>query len=168
MNEKPHNTDLEQLLAKQPLTRPSAKLDQRVAALFAAAAVRTESPDSHLHRPWIRIISALAACLAIVLLLWLVIQKQNSSAPHSRNIATNNPKHSTQAPIDLIDFNPVRIEDSWSSVVPDEVVIIDGDPLRRYHRQTIDRVQLIDEKNNMHIEYTVPRNEVIVMPVRYD
>lgn len=174
MNDQSHNTDLEQLLARQPLSKPSAKLDERMAALFTAAAGNGSS-SSHLppdvlpmHRSWIRILSALAACLAVALLLWLAMQRQQSGAQQPRNISSNNPKYSTQTPAGLIDFNPVRIEDSWSSVTPQEVVVIDGDPLRRYHRQTIDRVQLIDEKNNMRIEYTVPRNEVIVMPVKYD
>lgn len=160
---------LEQQLARQRLTPPPLSLDKRMASLFAQQdpcepveplAVRSASR-------WMLLAGAAAACLAVGVIFWFVAWPPQPAAPPLPVRVS-----SKDAPAPALDaalaFEPVRIEQTWSDVQPDGVVVVDGDPLRRYRRQIYQRVQLIDDERNIRIEYMVPRSDVVVVPVRYD
>ncbi len=168
-----NDRELEELLTGLPREQPSSGLDVRVAILFGgSSAAPSNSAGSRmtvkltLSSFWPRLLVsglAMAACLALA-----VIVAMNTTGP------TGQPTHSlVPSPIasdaDTLDFKPVRIEQVWSQIQPGDVITLDDNtPLRRFQRQTVEHVQLIDDKKNIRIEYTRPRQDTIVMPVRYD
>jgi hypothetical protein len=174
MNDPLEPIELERMLARRPLTPPPARMDDRMAELFASVG-RHEASDALSRRfaiKWVRAVRAIAACGALAALLWLMTEynrparRPSDAGEKGGAFAVAPPVLKAAAPPPA--FNPVRIEQVWSDVRPEGVVMVDGDPLRRYHRQTVQRVQLIDEKTNVRIEYTVPHDEVVVTPVKYD
>lgn len=171
MNEPHEHRELESLIARQALRKPSAKLDDRMKHLFSAGS--QESVDAAQHpgaiaSPWFRWVLMTAAMLAIVSLIGLVLlaRARQNQLTQDRIAIVPEPEQLVHPASNK--FNPVRIEQSWSNLQPEGVVMIDGDPVRRFQRETVEHVQLIDEKNNIRIEYTLPRRETIVMPVKYD
>ena len=164
MNTDPDDREIERLLLNEPLRRPSPRHDQRMADLF-------DAPPVPLFVPLLRAALGLASCAALVMLLWLVIYgNQPATSPRDTGgiVVHPPPKPGIALEVDALPFNPVRIEQVWSDVQPEGVILVDGDPLRRYHRQTFEHVQLIDDARNIRIEFTVPHRDVIVTPVRYD
>jgi hypothetical protein len=114
-----------------------------------------------------RLALALAACLMLAVGLWLYAESHQRTAAPAPLPLVNAPAAAVPSP--LADFNPVRIEEVWSRVAPDGVVTFDaGSPVRRYRQRTLQHVQLIDEDRNIRIEYTVPRDDLLVTPVRFD
>ncbi len=167
--------ELEELLTKLPREQPSATLDARMAKLFAAAEARHDEVIATL-RPrtfWPRLLAsglAMAACLLLA-----VIVAMNTAAPtgetkdRSAQGIIPSPANNAGHESDTLDFKPVRIEQVWSQIQPGGIITLDDNtPLRRFRRHTVEHVQLIDDKQNIRIEYTRPRNDTIVVPVRYD
>ncbi len=172
----PDAMKVEQLLRATPLRQPGASLDERIFSAMAdvdALVAPTSTPPStfitrdhdaveinatparFIFSRWLAGAAALAACVALV-----VVIMNSSETP---------PIHNDQGSIHAIDFDPVRIEHVYSDVEPEGVVFVDDDtPVQRYRRQTVEHVQLIDDKRNIRIELTVPQEDVIVMPVNYD
>lgn len=159
---------LEQSLAGLPLREPSAALDRRVFASLGAERsdefnAANDNADSDAfeqndrHDPfafprWIAGAVAVAACAALVTLTIL-----------------NSPQINPTPGRDAIEFDPVRIEHVYSDVEPEGMVFVDnGMPVQRYRRQTVEHVQLIDDKHNIRIELTVPQEDLIHVPMSYD
>jgi|GEM_PF-2415922 len=154
MDEIQEQHELESLIARQPLRQPSAKLDERMSSLFRAQpsqTVASAAPMSFFNRPVLQSALRVAALLALVALIgWALLSQLYPDVKPDENLAKGS---RGQTPVQTVwsEFNPVRIEQSWSNLEPEGVVVIDGDPLRRYQRETFDHVQLIDEKNNIRI-----------------
>ena len=156
MTDLMNDDELESMLRSVPLHKPSREMDDRVMHELAEAA----SPGP--YRLWWRVGSALAACAAIVALVLMVISSNRQKAPGTGPIAKG------VQPGAEIEFNPVRIEDRWSSLQPQGVIQVDDTPVRQYLQQSYERVQLIDEERNIRIEYTVPRHDLIMTPARFE
>jgi len=159
MNANRDDDEIESLLKRQPLRVPSAAFDERMEQLFAQREVFVW--------PVVRWAAALAACAGIAVTVWYVMSRNIATTPVKPNVVVKAPDKGAN-PATPLDFDPVRIEQVWSQVEPEGVIMVDGDAMRRFHRQMVEHVQLIDDARNIRIEYTVPHNDVIVMPVRYD
>lgn len=166
--------DVEQAVMALRLRKPSADLDRRIFGSLATGATSIDTPTdavasansdqtastqphpSHLvFTRWLAGAAAVAACAALVILVILSSQPTNSTQPTDGNLT--------------VDFDPVRIEHVYSDVEPEGVVFVDDNtPMQRYRRQTVEHVQLIDAERDIRIELTVPKEDLIVMPVSYD
>lgn len=165
------HAELERIIAQQPLRRPGVSLDERMAALLgheAAEADRTHQSHRWVGSLWWSRAMLAAAMLVLVALVALMMLANRNADPAREGSVVVKPEARHEVQPVAGRFNPVRIEETWSNVEPDGVLVVDGDPLRRYQREILEHVQLFDEKNNIRIEYTVPRREMIVMPVKYD
>lgn len=153
---------LEQSLIGLPLREPTAELDRRVFASLAAErsdefndnadSGTSDHHDRFAFPRWIAGAVAVAACAALVTLTLL-----------------NSPQINPTTGSDVIEFDPVRIEHVYSDIEPEGMVFVDnGMPVQRYRRQTVEHVQLIDDKHNIRIELTVPQEDLIHVPISYD
>ncbi len=169
--EQDEHAELERIIARQPLRRPGVSLDERMAALFRREAAEA-APIPPVHRRigsswWSRGMLA-AAVFGLVALVAVMMLAGRHDEPAGDGAMVIKPGDRRESQPMAARFNPVRIEETWSNIQPDGVLVVDGDPLRRYRREILEHVQLFDEKNNIRIEYTVPRRETIIMPVKYD
>lgn len=165
-----------------PLRQPSSELDRRIFSALAqdtrvsgvsspvsfecASAASPDVSSSHdgdsepqsnrlVFTRWLAGGAAIAACAAVVTIVMINSQTATTIQPTNDNIVG--------------DFDPVRIEHVYSDIEPEGVVYVDNDtPVQRFRRQTVEHVQLIDDKRNIRIEMTVPKEDVIIMPVSYD
>ncbi len=157
----PHD-DLENLLRQLPLEKPSAKLDQRV---FGAVAQQdppttTDPIAQTVRRLRIGIWVGLGAPMAALLAITAIVALYNPNAT------------TTQSPSDPPDtgaafaFDPVRIEYTTSSLAPGGVVMVDDQtPAAGFIEQTVEHVKLIDEEQNVRMEFTYPRQDVVLVPL---
>ena len=172
MNTTDH--ELEELLRKLPREQPSAAMDARMTELFAAAEANRDQVIATLapRTLWPRLLAsglAMAACLGLAVIVAMNAGPGNTGPASDRVVHGIVPGPATNQESETLDFKPVRIEQVWSQIQPGGVITLDDStPLRRFRRQTLEHVQLIDDKQNIRIEYTRPRNDTIVMPVRYD
>jgi hypothetical protein len=169
---------IENLLRQMPLAKPSADLDARVTDMFAAGAAGTETrrantPETRravalqqprTRRAWLfgAIGGALAAAAAVILAVGL---PQNMSkvtpgpqpVPATVEVARGTPQPASDAAVE-----PVRLEQNWSELSYEGIVLPDPQtPLQTFRHRTVDRVQFFDPQRNIRMETTVPREEVI-------
>jgi hypothetical protein len=150
-------SDLEDLLRRVPLRRPSEDLDRRVLAEAAAPAARPR-----VFR-WAATALAAAAAVALAVAGWQWLSMQGNE--HHKAYGPASPGVVQADGHD----EPIRIEQVWSAVEPRGVVMIDDQtPARGFVRRTVNRVQVIDEKQNIRVEYTIPREDYVYVPVGYD
>lgn len=178
------STDVEQLLKRIPLHKPSASLDDRVLDTLARAEMTADHRADALSfddgpqtyggsraLPWVMFALATAACAALAAVMWFgpgTPAERTTPGPTVAGPSDDSSRDKNTTVTNVADFNPVRIEQVWTGVQPEGVVFIDDTPVRRYRQQTIEHVQLVDEEKNIRIEITVPREDVIVTPVDYD
>jgi hypothetical protein len=106
---------------------------------------------------------ALAAAAAVALVVGLPPNTTNvtpGTAPAVApvNVATN----STPPAGPAAQVEPVRLEQNWSEISDEGIVLPDPQtPLRAFRHRTVDRVQFFDPRRNIRMETTVPHEEVI-------
>ncbi len=133
---------LEDLLRELPLRRPSPELDRRVEAVWRARSSR-----------WTRwtvaaTVATVAAAAAGLLLM-----------------VTWGPP----APLEVTAPQPIRIEQVWTTQSPTGVVVHDGDvPMQQVHQQIVRHVRWIDEQNHVSIEWTIPSDQTVLVPLEYN
>jgi hypothetical protein len=168
---------IERMLSELPLREPPAELDRRVmAALSEHETIALSSPrrkpgvprvpgvqrPARQRRPVLATLGWLGGSAALAALLAMAI---------TTSMRQPDPIQPPAAPLAAADkgFDPVRIEQTSSSVTPAGIVMLDErTPARRYVERTYEHVQLIDEANNIRIEYTTPRESYVLIPVESD
>lgn len=142
MNTPEWNT-LEERLRVEPLRAPSADLDRRVGAVFQ----RTPA----VARRWtIAAVVALAsaACLAVI----VIGGRGALDRPAEAAIEPN-----------------VEIEQVWSTVTRREIVSPDDGPaMQRAQRQVVRHVRWVDDRNRVHIEWNIPSEQSVLVPLEYN
>jgi len=176
--------EIENLLRRMPLVKPSADLDARVMEVFAGGAAdsgaagaetrRADTPEARSADLWGRartkrawlvgaLGGALAAAAAVALVVGLPPNTTNvtpgtAPAVAPANVATN----STPPAGPAAQVKPVRLEQNWSEVSDEGIVLPDPQtPLRAFRHRTVNRVQFFDPQRNIRMETTVPHEEVI-------
>jgi len=164
--------DIEDILKQQPLEPSTESLDARVQSTLESAGRSrlSAAPDSlstdAAHRPprpilrsifWIARGAALAAAIAILFTM--------TFPP----LGPDNARTQQPPTADNFVFDPVRIEHTWSTVEPQGLIMVDDQtPAAGFVERRVDHVQLIDEQNNVRMEFTVPRQDVVIIPVEYE
>ena len=167
---------LEDLLRGLPLRRPSSELDQRVCSVWRARTAR-----------WRRLTvggAVVASAALAASILWMIVLLRGPVAGPGRGPTerVERPKvaDATPRPPEPADrrsvtgrgdrpAEPVRIEQVWSTLAANEVVVpVDALPIRRVHRQIMRHVRWIDERRNVHIEWNIPGEETVVVPLQYN
>ncbi len=149
---------LEQSLRELPLRRPSPLLDERVMSVLATK-----------RAPWKR--PALAAALAVsaavaASLLLMLLRSPSEDGPA---VARPVEQPSAAAPVPGPAMLPVRIEQIWSTAVAKEVVMLDeSHPARRVRHQVVRHVRWIDERQNVRIEWNIPSEQTVLVPLEYN
>ncbi len=164
MNE--HNDrELEQMLAGMPLRRPSAELDQRVLheAMPTLATVGVHTQRRLAARLGVAAMLIAGATLAITL----------SLATHNRVDTTGRTAQLPRPPLAPgsieFEFDPVRHDTLVSHLSDEGVIYLDDDlPVRRIRRQAIRRIEWVDEQRHIRMETTVPHEQWLLVPVRFD
>ena len=162
--------DIEDILNAQPLEPPPESLDARIQstldnesrARLSASPIPTPDAGRPL-RPILRSIFWLARGAALAAAIALLVHMS------LRWGVNNNPTNQPPQTADEFVFDPVRIEHTWSAVEPQGLIMVDDQtPAAGFVERRVEHVQLIDEKNNVRMEFTVPRQDVIVIPVEYE
>ncbi len=182
---------VESQLRQQPLHEPSNEFDQRMEDLFKRATQSNRECPPHqdqqlapvarlVWQRWGAAAAALAACAAIA---FIVVDNWNDSAGQQTNqtetVASNDDQSATRlddAPgqtndgsaieeMQLAESKPVRIEQVWSQATPGEVIVSDTAAMRPVLVAEVQQTRWIDEKNNVEIELTVPRQQVVMVTV---
>jgi len=143
--------DIESVLLKQHLQRPSIDLDRRLAQSLSAA----EAGGPAVARLGFTTLlgSALAAGLAIAT-LWI---PGESLDPAERG--RHDPSGTAQMQIEQVITRPVE---------GPIVFTADRQPLRPVHRRVIQRKSWVDERENIRMEMTVPRDEIVFVTAQAD
>jgi hypothetical protein len=140
--------DIENLLGRMPLRKPPASLDAKV--LGAA-------------RPGRRIVLWGAAGAGLAAAAAAVILAVAGLGGPARTPVLPSP---TQG---VVAAEPVRVEEDWSQVRYEGIVVPDGrTPLKQFRRQAIEHVQWIDAASGTRTEMTIPREEVILIKASVD
>lgn len=157
---------LEELLRGLPLRPPSPELDERVSSVWRARSTRWQR---------VRLGGAVAASVALAagILLIFLLRNPGDGQPGRPAERTDRPSiaKAVPGPSRLADQQPapVRIEQVWSTPQADEVVVPDDAlPMRRMHHQVLRHVRWIDERRNVHIEWNIPSQETVVVPLQYN
>ena len=156
---------LEDLLRELPLRRPSPELDRRVDAVWRARSSR-----------WTRwtvaaTVATVAAAAAGLLLMLTWDPAENGSADHSTEIVADveKPPSRPPTPPEVTAPQPIRIEKVWTSQSTTGVVVHDGDvPMQQVHQQIVRHVRWIDEQNHVSIEWTIPSDQTVLVPLEYN
>ena len=143
--------DIESVLLKQRLQRPSVDLDRRIAQALGV----TEPDGPVIARLGFATLlgGALAAGLAIAA-LWIPDGTAGSAERGRHN---------------LDDTAQVQIEQVITRPVEGPIVFTaDRQPLRPMHRRVIQRKSWVDERENIRMEVTVPRDEIVFVTAQAD
>ena len=64
---------------------------------------------------------------------------------------------------------PIRIEQVWTTQSIAGEVVHDGDvPMQRVHQQIVRHVRWIDERNHVSIEWNIPSDQTVLVPLEYN
>lgn len=161
---------VEDVLRRLPLRQPSAGLDERV---------RAACPPP---RDWRRR-AALGAALAATAVLaaglaWFYFpgaagdgSNRRDAGPNGRAVAHVSPTPPTVAQVNenTAASAPVRIEQVWSTVASTEVLARGNDtPVERVHQRVVRRVQWIDDREHVRIQWSMPSEHTVVVPLDYN
>jgi hypothetical protein len=142
-----NSDDIESLLERMPLVKVPASLDARVLG---------RARRGHRMLLWTAAAAGLAAAAVVVAVL-------NFGGP------TKLPPLPPPSEEAMAAAEPVRLEQNWSQLSYEGVVVPDGrTPLRQFRRQTLEHVQWIDASNGTRTEMTIPREEVILIKAPVD
>ena len=158
---------LEDLLRKLPLRRPSPELDRRVEAVWRARSSR-----------WTRwtvaaTVATVAAAAAGLLLMLTWDSAENGSADRGAAAVVDAEKPPSRQPVPLTPEvsppQPILIEKVWTTQSTAGGVVHDGDvPMQRVHQQIVRHVRWIDEQNHVSIEWTIPSDQTVLVPLEYN
>lgn len=147
--------EVEQMLGRIPLTRPSARLDQRV-----RNALTPRGPGG-----WFAV-GALssAAAAAIILFALPALHRHPTEAPPPPDQVAG----PAISPLALAAPPPrLRVEQDAAGIEDDGIVAhIDGVPLREYRCRALRQVWYFDSRRQTHLAVTVPVEQVVIVPVR--
>jgi hypothetical protein len=146
------NADVEQLLRKLALRRPSPALDERITR------ARPGLPKS-----W-RAALAAGAVAAVAAAAWLMLKP--GSEPASKPPPLAKTATVSETPVrPAVELPPLRVEQDFWQLRYDGVVLLDErTPLRRYHRYGLRQVTWIDEGGRA-LELALPTHEIILITV---
>ena len=164
---------LEAMLRSMPLREPSAGLDRRVLSA---------RPRGGARRRWFWagatvVVTAATAGVLLVATGILGPPRDGLRAPSGREVALNGdprpidaPPAPTDAQDDEADDDGIHIEQVWSALAAADAIVFDDDlrPMRRVHRQVMRRVQWIDPERNVHIEWNIPSEQSVLVPLEYN
>jgi hypothetical protein len=164
---------LEELLRQLPLRQPSANLDERVRA--ARPQPRTWGRRAGLG-------AALAATVALAAgLVWIVFHGPGGGGSDGRPggsngravaSATQHPSAQyvvAQQTTERTPPAPIRIEQVWSTLAAAGVVTRgDEPPVQRLHQQVVRRVQWIDDREHVRIQWNMPSEQTVLVPLEYN
>jgi hypothetical protein len=161
------NDEIENLLHEMPLRKPSPALDDRVlAGLRGRPPGQTEAPARRPRRWWALPAAGAALAVAAAIVIALALPRgTETGGPGPDAAAPPEPGSVAQAPeVPAADAGPVRMEQDWSELTYEGVVVADEEtPLRKYRHQTLEHVQWFDPRRGIRVESTVPREEVILV-----
>lgn len=143
---------LEDILKDMRLRQPSAELDRRIAD--DARAAEAPIPGPWLHGP-LKYVAAVAAMLVLGVVIFLM-------SPQDPAIDFPAAEH-------RVDVQPVVNETVFARMDDEGVIYLDDQtPVRQFRQQTIQRTEWTDADGTMRMETTVPREEVLLVPVDFD
>ena len=152
---------LEQSLRELPLRRPSPRLDERVMSVLGMK-----------RSPWKRpaLAAALLASAALAASLLLMLLRSPSEDGPAVARPVEQPPFSAPVPSSVgIGTLPVRIEQIWSTPVAKEVVMLDDSrPVHRIQHQVVRHVRWIDERHHVRIEWNIPSEQTVLVPLEYN
>jgi len=157
---------LEDLLRELPVRRPSPELDRRVEAVWRARSSR-----------WTRwTVAATVATVAAAAAGLLLMAMWNSTKVRLTDLGgpaiVNVEKPPSPQPVPPPEKSlpqPIVIEKVWTTQSTTGVVVHDGDvPMQQVHQQIVRHVRWIDEQNHVNIEWTIPSDQTVLVPLEYN
>ena len=146
--------EIERLLGRMPLHKPSVSMDARVLG------------RRHRDRRvlwWIAAGSAVGAAAAVLLVAFALFR--DGSQMVARDTEPPAPVEKASPPaIAQSEPPPMRLEQNWSTVAYEGVVVPDqGVPLRKFRRHILEHIQWIDKAHGRRMDMTIPREQVILI-----
>lgn len=156
---------LEDLLRGLPLRRPSPELDRRVATVWRARSSR--------RTRWTAAATvATAAAAAAGLLLMSMWEPADDRPADPGRAAAAGAGAQPPPPAPAAEEPPpppIRIEQVWTTQAAEGVVLRDGEvPMQRVHQQVVRHVRWIDEQNHVRIEWNIPSDQTVLVPLEYN
>ena len=165
---------LEDRLRRLPLRTPSPALDARIASLPRPVVARRT-------RRRVVGVAVAAASVAVCLVVTVLWRPWHEGAGTAHRIgdrsgdkrpvgghqdhpglrpAPSEPRRPSE---------PLRIEQVWSTVSAGEIVTREGGPpMQRLSRQAVRRIQLIDDSRHVRIQWNIPSQQSVLMPLEYN
>ena len=111
--------------------------------------------------------AGLAAALALIGVVGVISSRRTQPAPMERALAVTPP--AVAAPINVAAYQPVTATNVLYDLKDEGAVKIDGDTSARQVRaRYVDTYTWKNPRNNASIKWTVPRDEVRVVPASYN
>lgn len=160
---------LEDRLRQLPLRTPSPELDARIALARPVVVRRTRRPLAGVAVA----AAAVAACL-LVSVLWPIRREQSGTARRTDDKPPAAAQQDLHRPRPTPSESPrpseaLRIEQVWATVSAGEVVTRDGGPpMQRLSRHAVRRVRVIDDSRHVRIEWNIPSQESVLVPLEFD
>ncbi len=156
---------IEDVLRRLPLREPSAGLDERVRAACPL--------PGYLDRR--AAVGAAVAAMAVLAagLVWFhfhgMAGDDNNGGPNGRTMASVSPPGGAEVAESTLAAAPVRIEQVWSKVASTEVLARGNQPpVERVHQRVMRRVQWIDDQEHVRIQWSVPSEHTVLVPLDYN
>lgn len=163
--------DFSQLEAELKALRPavpSARVNARIEAELTTTAAVTERARvvRHTSRVWWLWAAALPAAAAVALLAVVWARRAPMGAMGSRGAGTSLAAAQLAAATEL--FKPVAAENVLYAVSDEGLVTLDdGTAARRERLQYVDTITWKNPRTNASVRWTMPREEVRVVPVKF-
>jgi len=162
IEDDPELREIEHLLRRLPVQEPSMMLDRRIESL----AWRTGRVDA------LRYVGlGAAAMLALVIGAAPLFRRQlpnvvtidTKPAPKHINREGAKPPVPNKSPNLL---SSLVLEHTSSRVTDDGVVaVVDGTPVRRYRKRSVQQVWMVDPKTGSPVSVTIPRDQVVLRKI---
>jgi hypothetical protein len=162
VEDDPELREIEHLLRRLPVQEPSVMLDRRIEAL----ARPTGRFDA------LRYVGlGAAAMLALVIGAAPMFRRQLpnlitvDTKPAPRQIEPARTK--TPVPYKSPKLAGSLVLEHTSSRVTDEgvVAVVDGTPVQRYHKRSVQQVWMVDPKTGSPVSVTIPRDQVVLRKI---
>jgi hypothetical protein len=145
--------ELKRLQPTQPSRALAARIDRELSA------PQSRQPSAKTHWAWF---AALPAAAALAILLSRPTTTTPSSAPHAAPVVA------APASVPSETLKPVAAENVLYSARDEGLVVLeDGTPARRERLQFVDTITWKNPHTNASLRWTVPREEVRVVPISF-